>query len=365
MIYALSDLHLERFIWKKKKELDGDSYAALYRVMDAIENDETDEERHIILAGDITDTSRVEGTTIRCLRAFMAWAEKLPKTTVYIIRGNHDKEICHAASELGAVPLHEKSVKMDGRVVYGLNWMNTQDLQEAVEKVPESTDVLVLHCRMAHLAGFHMGSDLSIEEVPEFIDHMIVGDIHIPDATPLGGARGYCVSPGGIHPCKIDETRSKGFFKLAEGDKEWEYVEIPSRPIYRFSIESVADTDEEVQAEKIAEIEEVLAKKHEKGLEPLVEIRYPTECRGVVQNLKPNGAYLFTKPSSTGKLLVGKELEEFQENVQNATLRALLPIAVDKKQKPELFEFLRRCIEDKQTAEAINDKLKEAGIVTD
>ena len=61
MIYLLADIHLCEHNWTDRKDIEGDSVSAFMDAANAIIKDDTDEDKHVILAGDIFDKKTADG----------------------------------------------------------------------------------------------------------------------------------------------------------------------------------------------------------------------------------------------------------------------------------------------------------------
>ena len=307
----------------------------------------------VILAGDIFDRDRIEGPTLRSFANFVdeLYTRGIP---VYFVQGNHDLDREDPLPGVeGAISLHGKLTQICGYRVYGLDWMPREQLKEALLAVPEC-DVLVLHAKMAHLAGnFGEAADLSLDELPSNAASVVVGDIHIPNSTELRG-RGFCISPGGLHPCSLAEDQPK-FCCSLEHQVGWQWWEIKSRKIHHLKLLT------EQEAQIAPSILHNIAQTSEPGFEPLVDIRYATAYSGMIEEFEKNYAgklFLFPKPSATGKLLESVDLEAARRSFQEITLQGALSTVVDKVKEPEVFAFVDELLQVPDGT-AVVDKLME------
>ena len=290
----------------------------------------------VVLAGDIFDRDRIEGPTLRAFATFVdeLYTRGIP---VYFIQGNHDLDREDPLPGVeGALSLNGKLENICGVRVYGLDWMPREQLKEALLTVPEC-DVLVLHAKMKHLCGFGIAADLSLDDIPERVRHVVVGDIHVPDQTELRG-KGFCISPGGLHPCTLAETREKCYAVLDTKDPwSWTLLALDSRPIEHVLV--LTEQDVQMAMSKIVHV----VSTSRPGFEPLIEIRYATAFSNLLDGfykMTEGKAFLFPKPSTTGKILESADLEEARKSFREITLHGALSTVVDRTKEPEVFGFV-------------------------
>ena len=359
MIAFAADLHLRRFMWRSRRDMDGDGFRALASMKDALLqrwNRSSDKELHVILGGDIFDEKRVDGAT---LQAFTEFVDQLyaAGVNVYFVQGNHDYDAIEPlAAVQGATHIHRKTVILDGKSVYGLDWQCKSDLTEALASVP-ACDILVLHQMFEHLVHFEAAADLSLDDVPLQVRNVLVGDVHIRNITQLRGA-GVCISPGPLQPCNIEQAGPHGAYILEEGKTEWEFVPHNTRDIIRLSVQ-----DEESLA-AAAEVFDKLAAGPEPRthLEPIVEVRYLSQLSEEVEQVLQNAdtVKVFARPISSG-LVTGDHLQQAREDVGELSLQASLPVFCDPIKKPALYTFLVSCLAGNEDHEI--RRLLDKGIV--
>jgi hypothetical protein len=350
MIYLSADLHLERYIWTHRRDLDGDSYQALESMKKFILEDKVPagESKSVILAGDIFDKRRVDGLTIQ---AFADFVDDLFEAgiTIFFIQGDHDKNHQPIPESLGCEPLNEAVTIIDDRAVYGLDWRPRSELQAWLDEVP-ACDILVLHAAFDHLLPWEGAFDLTMDDIPKTVNNVFVGDVHMKDQTRLNG-RGFCISPGCLHATSIDSTAPKGFWKLPAASEDWEWVQVWARSIYRYVVK------EEAEFSRLATEMESIAHDDPK---PIVEIKYTTDLTEKVLPLLDKykeQVFFFTKPIAA-YAQIAFEKEAVYEQM---TLNQALPIALEKDENPELFGLLDDLLSG-DAVEIINnqvDKIKE------
>ena len=374
MIYAAADTHLADRIWRRRRDLDGDSYAAFNRLADSIVEDVlarreaarqsgSIEKRAstdiLILAGDTFDTRKVNGA---CLQAFKNLVDKLDAVGVHVvcIQGNHDMGAVPIPEVHGAQSLTAHAVTFDGRRIIGLDWLPREELKVAIKEIEASKDeidILVLHCAFQHLLGFAGSFDLTMEDIPSNVKHVVVGDVHVKSAEGLPNSDGYCVSPGALHPCNLAQGGEHGYYKIPMGSEEWEFVAIPTRQIIRVGLKEESD---------IADWSQLLAKYAgiEEDLKPLMEIKFETKYRELIDKFiesHKDQAIFFDNGYVASKMRTAGAIERAKEHMTALTLRTALNSVVP--EDSEEYAFIDTLLAAPNAAEII-DKEVEAILET-
>jgi DNA repair exonuclease SbcCD nuclease subunit len=346
VIYGAADLHLTRFVWRSRKDLEGDSFRAFESFVDAVIQDKVPEgeEKAVLLAGDLFDAKKVDGAT---LETFCTLVDRLYDAgiAVFYIQGNHeDNKESPIAEACGAQ--HLRTEVIDGRKVVGIDYQPREQLLETIKDV--ECDVLVLHCAMSHLVGYEAAGDLSLEEIPHAVRHVLVGDIHVTHKNPLPG-RGYCVSPGPLHPCNITQGGPKGFYKLPAGSDDWEFVEIPSRQIVREEINA---------AEQLTPLPEKLRVEKPGWPIPILELKYAADLEEEAQAfIKLHGNKTAIIFESAIPAPVELEIPELADNEEPLTLEGVLEYVISDPAALELAQALANRPDDAERI--ITNKLEE------
>lgn len=356
MIAFAADLHLRRFMWRSRRDMDGDSFRALESMMYSILGrwvQSGDKELHVILGGDVFDEKRVDGST---LQAFTKFVDTLYEqgVEVYFIQGNHDLDAVEAVASIqGATHIHKEMVVLDGRKVYGLDWQCKSDLPVRLSEVPEC-DILVLHQMFEHLVHFEAAADLDLDAVPLTAKNVLVGDVHVRDVTPLRG-EGVCISPGPLQPCNIEQAGPHGSYILESGKSEWEFVPHNTREIHRTVVQDEADLESlsEVVASAIKGYEDSGSKEN---LEPILEIKYHAKLVREIEEVlakNPSGELLkvFMKPTASSVLLSEDRLQQVRMDVEGLSLHSSLDIFCDPKDDENLYDFLSGCLSGNEDRE--------------
>lgn len=338
MIVFAADLHITKRVWKARRDLDGDAFRALLAFRGRILELHQTEPVSVILGGDIFDKNAVKGAP---LNAFTEFVDVLFEAgiPVYTVMGNHELDEDISLAEVqGAISLDKETHTVDCRKVHGLDWRTREEIQEELKVIPKEVEVLVLHGMMEHLIDFQAAADFSMDLIPSHVKHVVVGDIHVNDVVVTDGTT--CVSPGPLHPTKIDQEGPYGFYTLAAGADEWVREDIPGREIRRFAMMS----DQDVKSIEAA-LPTIQATNTVKNLEPIVEVKYISEYCEIVDRWVTQfpGIRFFTKPSAKGKILSKEDLEEAQESFNELSLVNSLPMVVEPKDK-ELYDFMHSCL---------------------
>jgi DNA repair exonuclease SbcCD nuclease subunit len=328
MIYLSADNHLSRLVWKRRKELAGDSYRVFHAMVDAIIADPVQESKALVLAGDVTDRAEVDAATFQALDEA---SEKLAEADipVFYVMGNHDLDEPDWPGQFGFVCLDGKTARLDDRRVAGLSYRPRERLLEDLAK-QTPCDILVMHQAFEHLLGFTDAFDLKLDDIPAQIGNVVVGDIHTPDLTPLQG-RGWCLSPGSTIARKISETHVPGYWQLARGvAAKPTFCALPHRSILRVEVASVED------------LPKLLQMLGEPGRNPpVVELAFPLELSVAAEQFmaeQQERAVFFPRPGTTGKIM--EEAAE-RPTFDKLTLLSALPLLQLADKDPDAHGFLQ------------------------
>jgi DNA repair exonuclease SbcCD nuclease subunit len=356
-IFLGADWHIDRRIWKSRSDLEGDTYRALKRMKDAVLKHPA-EHKAVILAGDIFNTRKVDGLSLLHVTEFI---EELYEEdiSVFFIQGNHDRDAISALEIQGAVPLHGQLVEIGNKKVYGLDWMPRTELKQAVQDAPPC-DLLVLHCMFNHLVTFTNAADLDLDDVPEHVQNVLVGDVHIRDVSMLPNSGGFCCSPGSLHPCDITQDGPHGMNIWTDGFPNDRLV-IKTRKIMRFVVPE-EETEAEEYLEDLRDTLQAVEPSVQLDLEPIVEIKTPTRHTAKVDNIEQRFKEkfrFFVRKSATGKILSSAELAAAREEMGEINLLGGLPAFVNREEEPEVFELLEKVLMDPNATAIIQEMVEE------
>ena len=329
MLYISADNHLCRYIWKRRKELEGDSYRAFTEMVKAIVADPIrGETKTLLLAGDITDKAELDAATFHVLddAADMLADAEIP---VFYVIGNHDIDVPDWPGEVGFVALNGKVAKIDERRVAGLNYQPRELLLPALERVA-ACDLLLMHQTFEHLLPFEGSFDLKLDDMPPRISNVVVGDVHAPNLTTLHG-KGWCLSPGSTTPRKINEVHTPGYWRLPKKAEQPTFVELEHRAIVRMEITA---------AEELPTVVAACSVTCKGALQPLLELAYPLELAAVVEQFmaaQQGLAVFFPRPGTTGKMLADEAARPMFDKL---TLEGALPMLGLAEKDPAAHTFL-------------------------
>jgi hypothetical protein len=128
------------------------------------------------------------------------------------------------------------------KTVYGIDWNSADKVQDALNSIPEGTDILVAHQVWEELMGDVRGCEASFANVPT-VNTVFTGDFHQNKVFTIVGRDGQtlqAISPGSTNFRKINEPVDK-FFYVLKSDYTWAKVRIPTRR--RMDLRILTDKD--------------------------------------------------------------------------------------------------------------------------
>lgn len=381
MIIAMADAHLEQAIRKDVRELTGDSYRALSDVKSLIiskakecQRRNPHEEIALLIAGDLTDKTRITGGTVEALRGFVNDLI-MAGVAVYGVEGNHDVQNQNVEKPVpfiravGGTSLNEKLISVSGLTVYGLDWRSSDKLQEALKKVPPC-DILVMHAPFQHLLPFDEAWDVRLEDIPKHVRCVIAGDIHKAQYLPGLADRPAFLSPGSIHPCDMSQDGDHGVFfgevNLISGvtgsnytKLSWTQGVIPSRQM--LSLVLPAEMSEEAQIETfLLGLLQHLPKVAD--MKPIIKITYPPErgeaLRHVLTGKQLSGRAIYIpEPRYSGKLCDSRPAIDIK--LESLSLREAIPLVADPVTDKTTYELLVMAAESKTFGSDLDSWISE------
>ena len=241
-----ADSHLDVSAWAARPTLSGDSMFSFEFIVTQAINLGV---KVVVGAGDLIDVKRPSPVVAKFIRVQM---DRLKAAGIefWFTQGQHEYAIppWNAAIHDAPVWIHQqsKSIDMLGQHrsinVYGIDWTPADKLEEALELVPENTDVLVMHQVWDEFMGEVRGCEGSWSQVP-FATTLFTGDYHATHHLRSENGRAHVgahgqpltvISPGSTNMRKVDEPEDKHFFLLFS-DNAWEKRKILTRPVLRVS----------------------------------------------------------------------------------------------------------------------------------
>jgi DNA repair exonuclease SbcCD nuclease subunit len=354
----IGDLHLRYRVWQSQFELVKDTYRALDSLAENLvktANKQKAERRIVILAGDVFDKTETDPMS---LNAYFGFTDFLDQNNfeIYAITGNHDKPLEYAAlcrldgitKDLSKEVLEIPSM---GLQIRGLPYAPGPEIKRLLNGVHENA--VVIHQAFKHLLGFEGAYDLTLEDIPENIELVMVGDIHVKDMTTYG-QKGLCLSSGPLHACNLAQRDEKGFWWTVDGEN-WSFQSISYRQVVEIDLYELSRED------SISYIQELLDMS-EPGWGPLVKVIHGSEHGETLTILKTkfkDTCWFFSAPMRKGGDLVAslKDMPVYKQ----PTMSQVLPDVVDKEEDPELFEAAQHALKG-DLPDWVSGQLKERGI---
>lgn len=222
IIYGAADLHLKERIWRSRSDITGDAYIAFARLVRMVMRDPG---AVLLLAGDIFDSPYPEGIDEL---AFSTGMNKLRERghRVYGIAGNHDAENYYRPLLFGMQELTEEPVDIgEGIMVAGIPYCRSvEKLAEGLANAPVC-DILLMHAGFHHLLGFDESWQCDVKDIPEHVDRVLNGHVHVKDVT------GKVLSPGSLSVGSVAEfTTAHGVFRFDTTRCQTQWIPIATRP---------------------------------------------------------------------------------------------------------------------------------------
>lgn len=233
-----ADLHLLKKpgLWAGRAEIAGDDLWGL----ECVEALRKQHDADLYLLGDTLDTPTNLPRPLVALQAVLGEAAKAGR--VFFLDGQHDLSVGSAFDQApwltivsGAKCINEKSFEFMGMKAFGLSYFPAPFEGLALSKVPEDTEVLMLHATID--AVMPMNFHFSQESLKKFkkLKHVLAGDYHMPIDLVVGSCTvQYC---GSTYMNSITEPRDKSVILLeqtATGIKTTR-LPIPTRTIVMLS----------------------------------------------------------------------------------------------------------------------------------
>jgi DNA repair exonuclease SbcCD nuclease subunit len=356
MIFGIGDLHLTRYVWSDRKDIEGDSIQAFGAIAMKIVEMTTDEPKHLLLAGDIFDKKYVDGYVMKHFSNIIHYLDS-NGVKVYYVQGNHDNSLEPLPSAIQKlyepIPIHldgEGVVEIDGLKVLGIDYGTPEEMKDKLNAVKEPVDIVVMHCAFQHLLPFEGAYALSMSDIPENYKHVFVGDIHVTDISGELPSGGTVISPGPIHACNVEQSEPKGFFQLTKGKEvDPEFHEIDYRRIFRYKV-AVEDDLVTLDSDLVRWCDIY----SESEYEPIVEIRYAAEFTEQITKIMAThtGYKYFAKRTSSSAVAV----DDTNVVYERATLLSCLP-ALMQEDDPD-YVFTKNILSGK-ASEIIEAELEE------
>lgn len=310
-----ADWHCQRLVWSNLTKIRGDSLFACQELLRAAAEQDV---VAVFALGDLLNTvvnpSWPPAALDRVVRGLCDTGAQ-----VYHVQGNHDFASPPWLEGSPAVHLHEKSVEIDGLVVYGLDYLDPGPLAEALKWVPAGAHVLAAH--QGWHEWMHGRGQAAVADVPHVMA-VWSGDLHDTRMDHFGPRAALAVSPGSLNRQAVDEPDAH-FVLVYDTDKgepndpvAYERVLLRERPIIR--VDASASTPDELDA-FVAGLPRLVQECHKANCElpddvrePLVRLLYPSDASDLVarcEKVIAQGAFpahVFAKPVAPPRVKAAK-----------------------------------------------------------
>jgi hypothetical protein len=212
-----ADTHLEDGAWSTRPGIFGDSYYSFGQIVNYC----IGHRLPLILGGDVLEKKNNSARPIAKLCAELSAMEE-EDVAVYYIQGNHEYDRNAPWLSVHGWPTHLNGHQyvFKGVNVYGLDWLPRGEIQQAMQAVPEDTDILITH----QVWDEFMKGLGRIECVLGDAHHVRVilnGDFHPTKEVAGTGAQGQQIrmlSPGSTCMQDCSESPDKYFFVIGRED---------------------------------------------------------------------------------------------------------------------------------------------------
>lgn len=314
-----SDTHLDTNAWSNRPKIWGDSMLAWQYVRKHAQKLGVP----IIGAGDLIDVNKPPSAVVNFVRTEMEILEQ-SNIQFYYTQGQH--ELATPAWLMSAhswpTHIHEALIELPKIIeVYGIDWTPADKLQEAIDKIPPDTDVLIMHQVWEEFMGHMISCEGSLTQLPE-VDVVITGDFHSTEAIEVTNTDGKTIkvySPGASNIRSINEPPEKNFLVMYD-DLSVEILPIEhTRKVLEFNLADPPDltrlskTWEDIKEDHLVTCKDL----PEELIKPLIWVKYAEDIPDVVttiQELMGEFGHIFMKriPEVDAEELVIKDAERQQ-----------------------------------------------------
>lgn len=210
-----ADTHLADGAWSSRPAISGDAYYSFIQIVDYC----LAQKLPLVIGGDVLDVKRNLAAPVRilCEQMTKMQAANLP---VYYIQGQHelDRNITWMSVHPWPSHVNEQLFEIAGVKLWGIDWLPKGDIQEAFQRVPAETDILVCHQVWKDLMKNIGRPECSLVDV-HYVRHVLTGDFHVTTIERGVNAQGFPVSlysPGSTCMQDISESQDKCFYVVSK-----------------------------------------------------------------------------------------------------------------------------------------------------
>jgi DNA repair exonuclease SbcCD nuclease subunit len=280
----------------------------------------------VTVSGDLLHGIRPTSSTVSFLKKCQDYLveHELP---CLVSEGNHDKSTPHWISNVasddetkGFVFLGNRSYSLKGYNIYGNSFTSKEDFDKGT-KVPENTDLLLMHQQFCEFANFPNEKIFDCEDLINLTAPIvIVGDIHITDSFicrswELSVPSDITVySPGSSELMSAGESSKKYVYEIDTDSGDVDKIPIVTRDVMRVEVRSEEDVEQTLT---------LLQDRAEAG--PLVYLKFDTTLPNVVGRFRKSlhGTPVILRPKPIMEYN-GVEINVAQDAEEDLTLQDVL-----------------------------------------
>lgn len=263
----------------------------------------------IIMAGDVTNSTKPSPFIVDSLRLVEEWLVK-NEMLALVVSGNHDatdphwvEVISSRHEKYGMHYLSDTSYADDDVTVWGLPMLSPADVKAVLADTGRFADILTFHGELAEFIDFPIQNAVSVQDFPEGKYKVVaMGHIHVHRKYERPSDGLVVAYPGSTELCNVKEDEHKSFYMYTfDKHKLLKVEDIPfeTRPVIIGDIKTEAD---------LTKVIEFMEANSEKGA--LVVVRFDTQtvenCSHRLYALNAGGkhiirAYAMPVSNTTGK----------------------------------------------------------------
>lgn len=223
-----ADTHLADGAWASRPAIAGDSYYSFEQIVDYC----LTHNLPLVIGGDVLDVKRNLAAPVRTLCEQMSKMQKA-NLPVYYTQGQHELDRNTTWMSVHPWPKHvnERAFVINDTRLWGIDWLPRGDIQEAFQRVPADTDILVCHQVWKNLMKNIGRPECELSDV-HHVKHVLTGDFHVHTIEHDTNAQGLPValySPGSTCMQDISEAQDKYFYVISAQGSEFTAQPVPLR----------------------------------------------------------------------------------------------------------------------------------------